>query len=219
MWRLALLGVYYRLPQEVTNSLPPRQSCKGLFMTSRLTNERTRRPSRLLPSSFTWLASIRVRVIDHHRPRRMVGLLAILWFLGAVDLILTYWAHRFTIFYEMNPIARALLDSEMLKSLAVFKAGMLAVGTMIFWATRRKRCSEGALWALALAYVVLMFQWSEYTDNADELIRYREIADYAAMPCVVPAPGTTPLRWQSHAHSALITLAGSTPVRRMSRPW
>jgi len=66
---------------------------------------------------------------------------------------------------------------------------------------------------------VLMFQWSEYTDNADELIRYREIADAAAMPCVMPAPGTMQMRWHSQAHSALITLAGSTPVRRMSRPW
>ena len=38
----------------------------------------------------------------------MFELIAVLWLLSLADLIFTLWAHLFTHFQELNPIARAL---------------------------------------------------------------------------------------------------------------
>jgi hypothetical protein len=45
--------------------------------------------------------------IDDRRPRRVGELIGILWMLALADLVFTLWAHTFTPFIEMNPLARA----------------------------------------------------------------------------------------------------------------
>jgi hypothetical protein len=199
-----------------------------------------------------WTGRVRglwVRFTAAHRQRRILGLIALLWMFGAIDLVLTLWADRFTIFYEANPIARAMLAKGMIKSVVLLKLVTLAVASALFWSTRRRRWTEGALWALACAYVVLMFQWSAYTANADELMHCRQMADFAASPMsedpttyfamlrrarqaeraspshtAVGAPAADAARAASaqplaFAHAARLTLASSAPASRPPRPW
>src|SRR5438445_349597 len=121
------------------------------------------RPSVLSPAPASIqrrVGSLWIRFARAHRLRRILGLIALLWFFGAIDLVLTLWANRFTIFYEANPIARALLANGMLKSVVLLKVATLAAGSVLFWWTRHRRWTEGVLWALTAGSVVLMFQWS-----------------------------------------------------------
>lgn len=124
------------------------------------------------------------RLTTAHRQRRILELIALLWLFGTVDLILTLWAQRFTLFHEMNPIARAMLDGGRTHAIVLFKFGLLATGSAAFWVARHRRCAEGALWALAMAYVLLMFRWSAYTANADELAHWRQVSDFTAAPMI-----------------------------------
>jgi hypothetical protein len=100
------------------------------------------------------------------RHRRVFELLGIIWVISLADLFLTVWAHRFTCFYEMNPIARALLDHGATTSLIIFKVTMTCLGTLLFWTMRRHGRAEIALWGIAGIYVMLAFQWSTYTSAA-----------------------------------------------------
>src|SRR5215207_4884604 len=92
---------------------------------------------------------------DSHRRRlwRVVQLLAALWVLSLADLAFTLWAHRFTDFNELNPIARALLDSRSFAALVGMKLGLTALGAGIFWHLRRYARAEVALWGLVGVYV------------------------------------------------------------------
>src|SRR4051812_31105751 len=44
-------------------------------------------------------------LFDSHRPRRVAELIGIVWMLGLADLFFTLWAHFFTHFSELNPVA------------------------------------------------------------------------------------------------------------------
>ena len=63
------------------------------------------------------------------RSRRVGQALLVLWILGAADLVFTIWAHRFTPFHELNPLARALLTQNALGGLCLFKIGLTAFGS------------------------------------------------------------------------------------------
>jgi hypothetical protein len=103
---------------------------------------------------------------DHSRTRRVVELLAVLWVLSLADLFFTLWAHSFTAFYELNPIARVLLEGDMIAALVAFKLALTITGTVIFWRLRAHRQAEAAVWALVMVYVMLTFRWSSYTAGA-----------------------------------------------------
>ena len=102
---------------------------------------------------------------ESHRRRlwRVVQLLAALWVLSLADLAFTLWAHRFTDFNELNPLARALLDNRSFTALVGMKVGLTALGAGIFWHLRRYARAEVALWALVGVYVLLVLRWSDYT--------------------------------------------------------
>ena len=100
---------------------------------------------------------------DRRRVVRVAQLVATLWLLSLADLFFTLWAHRFTDFNELNPLARALLDSRSLHMLVAMKLGLTALGSAIFWHLRRYARAEAALWALLGVYVLLAVRWSEYT--------------------------------------------------------
>jgi hypothetical protein len=107
-----------------------------------------------------------IPLLDGARPRRIAELLTVVWGLGLLDLALTLWAHHFTPFHELNPLARTLLDANALGSLILFKFSMTFAGTCIFWTHRHRRSTELAAWLCAVAYVILCFQWSTYTQAA-----------------------------------------------------
>jgi Domain of unknown function (DUF5658) len=107
-----------------------------------------------------------ISLIDGKRHRRVVELLGIVWLLSLADLFFTLWAHRFTPFYELNPIARAMLQTGAFGTLICYKLSLTAAGTGLFWRTRRHGRSEIALWAIVGVYVALAFQWSDYTHGA-----------------------------------------------------
>ena len=94
---------------------------------------------------------------------RVAQLIAALWVLSLSDLFFTLWAHRFTDFNELNPLARALLDSRSFFGLVAMKLGLTALGAGIFWHLRRYARAEAALWALVGVYVLLALRWSNYT--------------------------------------------------------
>src|SRR5260221_41925 len=100
---------------------------------------------------------IHIRLIDEARTRRTVELLAVLWMLAMADLFFTIWAHLFTPFIELNPVANHLL------LLIATKVGLTGLGTSIFWGLRKHGRSEVALWLVVAVYVALTFRWSDYT--------------------------------------------------------
>lgn len=106
---------------------------------------------------------IQIRLIDEARTRRTVELLLVLWLLAMADLFFTIWAHLFTPFHELNPIASHLLHKNSLVALVIMKIGLTGIGTMIFWGLRKHRRSELALWLVVMVYVALTFRWSDYT--------------------------------------------------------
>ena len=97
------------------------------------------------------------------RARRVAESIAILWLLCLSDLIFTLWAHRFTPFYELNPIARAMLQLEWVAGLVLFKMGATGMACAIFWRLRQHRQVEATLWVMVSLYIVVLLRWSNYT--------------------------------------------------------
>lgn len=108
-------------------------------------------------------ARIHFRLIDEARTRRTVELLTILWLLAMADLFFTIWAHLFTPFIELNPVASHMLTHNRLLLLIATKVGLTGVGTAIFWGLRKHARAELALWLVVAVYVALTFRWSDYT--------------------------------------------------------
>jgi hypothetical protein len=109
------------------------------------------------------VAHVSIPLIDGARTRRTVELLVILWVLALCDLFFTIWAHIFTPFCELNPLAEQLLQRNKIAWLVAGKVALTGLGTAIFWRLRRHTRVELALWAVVLVYVALTFRWSGYT--------------------------------------------------------
>ena len=97
------------------------------------------------------------------RTRRVGHALLALWVLGLADLVFTIWAHRCTPFLELNPLANALLAQNAMTGLILFKTGLTAFGSLIFWHLRGHTRAEAALWAMVFVYFALAIRWSNYT--------------------------------------------------------
>src|SRR5688500_19406694 len=102
-------------------------------------------------------------LIDGHRARRMAGLIGVVWLLSLADLLFTLWAHFFTAFHELNPVANYMLSRGLIPSLVLFKVVVTAIGVQIFWQLRRHPQAEFALWGMTGVYVLLTLRWSSYT--------------------------------------------------------
>ena len=103
---------------------------------------------------------------DPARTRRIACLLFTVWVLCMADLSFTLWAHWFTPFYELNPLARRMLELNWITPLIAFKICLTGAGTGIFWLCRKRRTAELATWLVAVAYVMLACKWSDYTQAA-----------------------------------------------------
>jgi hypothetical protein len=115
------------------------------------------------------MSTFRVPILDRHRARRVAELIAILWILGIADLVFTLWAHFFTQFHELNPLANLLLRNNLIPSLILFKLVVTAIGAQIFWRLRAHARAEIALWGMVGVYVMLTLRWSTYTVAAMSL--------------------------------------------------
>src|SRR4051812_34775820 len=100
------------------------------------------------------------------RSRRVANLIATLWILSLADLFFTLWAHFFTPFHELNPLARYFLVQNLIPSLILFKLVVTAIGASIFWRLRQHPHAEAALWAIVGIYVMLAIRWGSYTTAA-----------------------------------------------------
>jgi hypothetical protein len=102
-------------------------------------------------------------LIDDARGRRVGELLGVVWLLALSDLVFTIWAHRFTHFFELNPIARMFLQQDWVTGLILFKVAVTLFGTIVLWRVRHYRTTEWAMCAATGVYVQLMFRWATYT--------------------------------------------------------
>jgi hypothetical protein len=109
------------------------------------------------------VSNVQIPWIDGARTRRTLELLVILWVLALCDLFFTIWAHIFTPFRELNPLADQLLQHDRIFWLVVGKVALTGLGSAIFWRLRRHTRVELALWAVVIVYVFLTFRWSGYT--------------------------------------------------------
>ena len=102
---------------------------------------------------------------DDRRHRRVAQLIVIIWMLALADLFFTLWAHFFTPFSELNPLAAYMLRANMVPSLVLYKLVVTGIGTSIFWRLRDHGRAELALWGLVGAYVMLTMRWHNYTHS------------------------------------------------------
>lgn len=100
------------------------------------------------------------------RVQRIAPALLALWVLGLADLLFTLWAHRFTAFHELNPLARGMLLAGQFGWLVSFKLAALLLASAIFWRLRSVTRAELALWAMVAVYFLLALRWSDYTQGA-----------------------------------------------------
>ena len=103
--------------------------------------------------------------LEDARERRVGQAIIVLWVLATADLLFTLWAHHFTPFQELNPLAEALLAQNLLGSLVLFKLVTTGIGTAIFWRLRTHGRAEVALWLMVIIYVGLAVRWSNYTTD------------------------------------------------------
>ena len=104
--------------------------------------------------------------VSHTHSRRTGELLVALWVLSIADLCFTLWAHLFTPFHELNPIANAMLGRGLIPSLIIYKLTVTLIGTAIFWRTRQHAKARFALFGLVFVYVLLAVRWNDYTHTA-----------------------------------------------------
>jgi len=109
------------------------------------------------------LPSLPIRWCEGSRARRVTQGIAILWVLSLADLFFTVWAHTFTPFDELNPVAAALLNQGLFGMLVTLKIGLTFLGVTIFWRLRGHGHAELAMWVVVLVYVLLTIRWSGYT--------------------------------------------------------
>jgi hypothetical protein len=116
------------------------------------------------------MAPFPLSLVDGRRHRRVAELIAILWMLSLADLFFTLWAHFFTPFHELNPVASYMLRQNQVPTLIAYKLIVTFIGTHIFWRLRHHGRAEIALWGLVGAYVLLAMRWSSYTTTALAMI-------------------------------------------------
>ena len=102
-------------------------------------------------------------IAQSRRTCRVVPLLTALWTLSLADLYFTLWAHHYTPFLELNPLARWMLLSGSIGLLVAYKVGMTGIAAGVFWRVRRYARAELALWLIVVVYIILAVQWANYT--------------------------------------------------------
>jgi len=98
------------------------------------------------------------------RPRRVVlGVIAVC-VLNAFDLGFTLIARHHEFFWEVNPLARGMLDSA--AALVAFKATLVAFGAGVIVRYRRHRLAEVGCWCVCALYALLTGVWWSFYELA-----------------------------------------------------
>ena len=92
------------------------------------------------------------------RSHRVLCLVVAVWVLNAFDLTLTLIAHRQHLLHEVNPLAEQLLAHGEI-FLALFKFGLLAIGTYALIRFRRERITELGCLLIIGIYMMVAMQW------------------------------------------------------------
>ena len=109
---------------------------------------------------------VSIKWVGHTPSRRTGELLLAVWLLSLADLFFTIWAHLFTPFREMNPIAGAMLGRGLIHSLIIYKLTVTLLGTAMFWRVRHHPKARLALFGVLIVYVLLAMRWGDYTQRA-----------------------------------------------------
>lgn len=105
-------------------------------------------------------ASPSVDALAERRANRVILLVVLLWILNAFDLAFTIIAHDLGGFREANPLAAAVLGHPY--RLVAFKLALVAFGSVVLLALRRRPVAELACWLLCGVYMVLGIVWMIY---------------------------------------------------------
>lgn len=141
-------------------------------------------------------------------------LLAFIWLLGLCDFFFTVWAHRFTIFSEINPWACVLMRHHQIASMGLTKLILTVGSSAIFWAVRKHRVTEMALWGLLVVHVGLIVRWSMYTTNTLEMWAYCPAAPMILMDEPILPPKEIQL---ALAHARALAMAAGPHVTQAPR--
>jgi len=111
--------------------------------------------ARLLAESCSLLAA--------GRAHRVICFIACIWVLNGFDLALTALAHRHGLLLEQNPVAHHLLEQG-LPLLALYKLGLVALGSYPLVRFRRTGVSEAGAAVVLLLYAFVAVRWSACLD-------------------------------------------------------
>lgn len=101
------------------------------------------------------------------RSRRVLLLLVGMWALNAFDYGFTWAAHEHVDFVELNPFAAPLMSGSWVL-VALYKAGMTLVGTLILISLGRYAVAERACWFLLIVYAYVSVRWYVYFHTVAE---------------------------------------------------
>ena len=104
------------------------------------------------------------------RGRRVILLIVLLCLLNAFDLVCTVTVHDLATFHEVNPVARYLLQHPNL--LVIFKVGMVAFASTVFFAYRQRKAVEIVCWSVCGAYLLLVVIWKLHLSETAAVISY-----------------------------------------------
>lgn len=98
-----------------------------------------------------------------NRPRRILLTLAAVWVVAVFDLGYTLAEWGTADFVESNPVAAKVL-SQSVRSVFIFKFGLLGAGSAILLLLRRHAVAELGCWFLFAAMLYVAVRWYGYFD-------------------------------------------------------
>lgn len=95
------------------------------------------------------------------RPRRVIGLLLIIWTLNVADLSFTIQESDQRLFRELNPVAAKIIQWPPI-ALVAYKLSLVVVASTILIRLRRQRVVELSCWFLLAVYGYVGMRWNIY---------------------------------------------------------
>ncbi len=100
-----------------------------------------------------------VRWVAEARSHRVICLVVGIWILNGFDLMFTILSHQQGMLHEQNPLARHMLQYGT-ASVALFKIGLVLIGSYPLLRFRRARITELAALLILTSYAFLSIHWS-----------------------------------------------------------
>ena len=137
------------------------------------------------------------------RPRRVIGLLLIIWTLNIADLGFTIQESDQRLFLELNPVAANMLKCPPIVLIA-YKVTLVLVASAILIRLRRHRVVELSCWFLLAVYGYVGIRWNIYYGDLAIAMSDPAVFCLDTTPHVsYVRPSQTPRHTHSMADSAL----------------